>query len=95
MLSIHHFDEGQGFGNSADNEAFEGVQYVAQFVTRTLIVTFAVIAFIVAIAFCKSESPTSRVVGKSKLDTDDTRNPVLNAFATADAAISNSNGATK
>jgi hypothetical protein len=52
----------------------------------------AVLFFVViASAFFARPNTTSRVVGKSKLDTV-TRNPVLNAFATADAAISTKNG---
>ena len=55
---------------------------------------FVLFAIVICSAYLAPPNTTSRVVSKSKLDTEK-RNPVLNAFATADAAISTSNGATK
>ena len=66
--------------------------FIALFVPIGAFIIFTVV---ICSAYLAQPNTTYRAVGKAKLDTEDTRNPVLNAFATADAAISTTNGATK
>ena len=105
MLSNPQFDPcrnrmGQGAGSPEFQFYHESqrIDYRSEklFIALLVPIGAAVLFFVViASAFFAQPNTTSRVGIKSKLDTDATRNPVLNAFATADAAISTKNGATK